>query len=47
MRLRSKNGTVPVKQLFHANRDMTQNNCATLNEISLIEIRVPLRLSVV
>ena len=37
----------PVKQLFHANRDMTQNNCTTLNEISLIEIHVPPRLPVV
>ena len=34
-------------QLFHANRDMTQNNCTTLNEISLAETHVPLRLSMV
>ena len=29
------------------NRDMTQNNSTTPNEISLIAIRMPLRLSVV
>ena len=39
--------TGPVKQLLRANRDLTQNNCTTLNEISLIEIRVPPRLPVV
>ena len=37
----------PVKQLFHANQDMTQNNCTTLNDISLIAVHVPQRLSVV
>ena len=45
--LRSVRKGCPVKQLFHANRDMTLNNCATLTEISLIKVRVLPRLSMV
>ena len=35
-----------MKQLFHANRNMAQNKCTTLHEISLVELHVPVRLSV-